>query len=298
VADALRVVLEDPALEVIEWEPGLQPGDGPRTGSSPGLPGTARLSLPVTASSGEQFAVIRADPSLSASDDLLRAAIAATSFALENARLETALAEQLQEVRESRLRIIQAGMAERRRIERDLHDGIQGRLIALDILLSATEGDAAVSGTGTTVKRVRDELALVISDLREMVHGIHPATLSRVGLDESVRTLAERYTIPIDVDMPPGRFGEAGELTAYYVISESVVNAVKYAKARRISVRGDKSDGFLKITVVDDGCGGARIDAGTGIRGIFDRVQGIGGDAELDSPPGRGTRVQAVIPCA
>ena len=118
----------------------------------------------------------------------------------------------------------------------------------------------------------------------------------QVGLAETVRTMAGRYTVAIDVDLPAGRFGDDAELTAYYVIAESITNVIKHARASRITVRGEKSGGWLRVTVSDDGTGGANANAGLGIRGILDRVHGIGGEAELHSPPGQGTLLTASIP--
>jgi signal transduction histidine kinase len=297
ITAALRDVLEDPTLEVVGWVPGRWAVDAD-AGSAPVPAESGRLSLPVTASSDELLAVILADPSLSASDDLVRAAVAASSFALENAQLETALADQLQEVHESRQRIIHASIAERRRLERDLHDGIQQGLQGLQIMLTAAETDAADPKASAFIRRIRSELAVVIEELRNLAHGVHPGALSQVGLEQAVATMAGRYTVPIDVDLPPGQFEDDAELTAYYVIAESITNAIRHAQARRIRVHGEKSGGWLRITVSDDGQGGASADAGTGIRGIFDRVRGIGGEAELHSPLGHGTELRAEIPCA
>jgi signal transduction histidine kinase len=297
ITDALRDVLEDPALEVISWAPGIRPGDAGH--AVPAGPGDdRRLLLPVIATSGEQLAVILADPSLSASDDLVRAAVAASSFALENAQLESVLADQLHEVRESRRRIVHAGIVERRRLEHDLHDGIQQGLQGLHVMLAAAEADTTDEASRAFIGRIGKELAQVIEELRDLAHGVHPGVLSQVGLAEAVRTMAGRYTVAIDVDLPPGRFGEDCELTAYYVIAESITNAIKHARARRIAVQGEQCGRWLQITVSDDGRGGASADAGLGIRGILDRVHGIGGDAELRSPPGAGTRVRVRIPCA
>jgi signal transduction histidine kinase len=295
ITDALREVFEDPMLEVEDRMAGAARAD---ERSIPVGSRQNRLRLPVVASSGELLAVILADPSLSANDDLVRAAVAASSFALENARLEERLAEQLREVHASRLRIIQAGIAERRRLERDLHDGTQQRLLALKIMLAAAESDTADRWAAASIRRIRHELALVIDELRDLAHGIHPAVLGQVGLEQSIRSLAERYRIPIDVDLPAGRFAEATELTAYYVIAEAITNAIKHAQASRISVHGDQASGQLRITISDDGCGGASVSAGTGVRGIIDRARGIGGDAEIMSPPGKGTQILAIIPCA
>jgi signal transduction histidine kinase len=326
VTDALRDVLDDPELEVIGWAPGARPdsaqadsaradsaradsaradsarADSARAdgaGQAPPVhrPDGGRLRLEVTASSGEQLAVILADPSLSASDDLVRAAVAATSFALENAQLEAVLADQLHEVRESRRRIIQAGIVERRRLEHDLHDGIQQGLQGLHVMLAAAEADTTDEASRAFIGRIGKELALVIDELRDLAHGVHPGVLSQVGLAEAVRTMAGRYTVAIDVDLPPGRFGENCELTAYYVIAESITNAIKHARAGRIAVQGAHRDGWLLVTISDDGQGGASATAGMGISGILDRVRGIGGEAELDSPPGRGTQIRVRIPC-
>ena len=296
MTEALRDVLEDSTLEVVGWAPGTRPADAD-AGPAAGPVGHGRLSLPVTASSGERLAVILADSSLSASDDLVRAAVAATSFALENSQLEAALADQLREVRESRMRIIQAGIAERRRLERDLHDGIQQGLQGLQIMLAAAEADVADQKASAFIGRIGSELAVVIEELRDLAHGVHPGALSQVGLEQAVTTMAGRYTIPIDVDLPSGRFEDDAELTAYYVIAESITNAIRHARARRIRVHGEKSDGWMRVTVTDDGQGGASVDVGSGIGGIFDRVRGIGGDAELRSPPGHGTEIRVEIPC-
>jgi signal transduction histidine kinase len=298
VTDALRTVFEDPALEVVGWS--TETGTSGKTADPPlPWPGESggRRELLITSASGEPLAVILADPSLSPHDDLVRAAIAASSFALENAQLEAALRAQLQEVRDSRLRIIQAGITERRRLERDLHDGTQQRLLALKIMLAAAEADTADPQAQAVISRIRSELALVLDELRDLAHGIHPAALNQLGLDQAIKSVAERYTIPIHVSLPPDRFGDAAELTAYYLIAESITNAIKHARASRISVRGEKSSGWLQITITDDGQGGACVSAGAGIRGVIDRVRGIGGDLDLHSPAGHGTQIRAQIPC-
>jgi signal transduction histidine kinase len=290
LTDALRNVLEDPGLEVMDCAAATASSARQENGSD-------RLRLPVVGSSGDELAVILADPALSHDDDLVRAAVAASSFALENAQLESALTEQLREVRDSRLRIVQVSIAERRRLERDLHDGTQQRLLALKMMLAAAETDATDEASRALIGRVRSELAQVIEELRDLAHGIHPAALGQVGLEQAIRSMAERYPIPIQVSLPPGRFGEAAELTGYYIIAESVTNAIKHGQASRITIQGEKSGGWLRITVSDDGQGGASPAAGTGIRGIIDRARAIGGDAELDSVPGRGTRITARVPC-
>jgi signal transduction histidine kinase len=299
VTSALRSVFEDPELEVLSWPAQTRPAAGAgQLGPAPGSSHRGRLVLPIFASSGEQLAVVVADPSLSPHDDLVRAAIAASSFALENAHLEAALRAQLQEVRDSRLRIIEAETAARRRLERDLHDGTQQRLLGLKIMLSAAEADVTDQRAQAVIGRVRSELGQVLDELRDLANGIHPAVLSQVGLDQAIASMAERYAIPIQVDLPPGRFGDEAEVTAYFLIAESITNAIKHAACRRITVRGERSGGFLVVTVADDGQGGAAPAAGLGLRGVLDRVGGVGGEMDIDSPAGRGTTIRARIPCA
>ena len=306
ITSALRDILEDPDLEVVESleasgqaSPAGGQTEYPRAGF-PVSPGgrTEHPGLPVTATSGDQLAVIVADPSLSMDDDLVRAAVAATAFALENAQLEAALTDQLREVHQSRLRIIQAETTERRRLERDLHDGTQQRLVAISIMLGAAEADTTEEPVRAILSRAGTELAQVIEGLRDLAHGIHPGVLHQVGLEKAIRSMAEQYPFPIDVALPPGRFSEGAELTAYYVIAEAISNAVKHARARRITITGKAAGGWLSIAVSDDGQGGARADAGTGISGIIDRVRAIDGEARVDSAPGHGTRIWARIPCA
>lgn len=299
VTSALRSVFEDPHLEVVNGTSAFQTLSCTATMAMP-LPGGSqdRQHLPIRSSSGEPLAVVLADPSLSPNDELVQAALTASSFALENAKLERALRAQLQEVRESRLRIIEAGTAERRRLERDLHDGAQQRLLGLKIMLAAAEADIPDHATRAVVGRIRAELGNVLGELRDLAHGIHPAVLGQVGLAQAVQSLADRYTTPVEVDLPEGRFPESAEITAYFVIAESVTNAIKHADASEITVTGTLADGGLNIEIADDGKGGASVNAGSGIRGLIDRVRGVGGDLTLESPARHGTRIKAKIPCA
>jgi signal transduction histidine kinase len=299
VTEALRAIFEDPGLEVVSGPSATR--ILPRSDIPEPLPHSdadGRRRVPVPSSSGEQLAVILLNPAMPPEDSLVRAAVAATSFALENAHLEAALRAQLQEVRASRRRIIEAGTTERRRLERDLHDGIQQRLLAIKILLAAAGDGTTDSAAQTLISRARNELGQVLGELRELAHGIHPAALSQFGLDQAIKDIAERHSVPIDVDLPPGRFTDAAEITAYYVIAEAITNAIKHARAKRITVTGRDASGALEIIVTDDGRGGASIAAGTGIRGILDRVRAVGGDVDLHSPAGHGTQIRAQIPCA
>jgi signal transduction histidine kinase len=303
ITHALRSVFEDPRLEIVDWPsvpPVLQSPATRQACRVPEPPGSVngRLCLPIKSSSGEHLAAVLADPSLSPNDDLVQAALTASSFALENAWLDEALRAQLQEVRDSRRRIIEAGTAERRRLERDLHDGTQQRLLGLKIMLATAEADIGDGAARAVVSRIRTELGDVLDELRDLAHGIHPAVLSQVGLAQAVQSLADRYTTPVQVDLPAGRLAESAELTAYFVIAESITNAIKHADAGEVTVTGLLADGLLRIEIADDGRGGASMSAGTGIRGLADRVRGVGGDLVVESPAGRGTRIEARIPCA
>ena len=202
-------------------------------------------------------------------------------------------------LRASRARMVQAGDTDRRRIERDLHDGAQQRLVAL----TAHLGLAARQARDTPEKApaLFDEAAIVLSqaidELRTIAHGIHPAVLSDLGLARAVRSVASRSAVPIVVlDMPSARFDRTAEATAYYVVAEAVTNAQKYAHATSIFVRAVAMPPHLRIEVVDDGVGGASVRVGCGLQSLRDRVEAIGGTLRVESPDGHGTRVAAAIP--
>jgi signal transduction histidine kinase len=299
VTEGLRRVLHDPSLDVFYWVPDMGSYvDGEGSAIQHPAHSANRLVLPVLSSSGGRLAVVLADPVLSAHEELVQAAITASSLALENSHLQAALQAQLKEVRASRLRIVEAGMSERRRLEHDLHDGTQQRLLALKVMLGAAEAEVDNAAARATLSRIRQELGQVFDELRDLAHGIHPAVLSQVGLASATVTMAENHLIPIDVNLPDRRFPEATELTAYFVISEAISNAVKHASADRIRIRGREVDHSLRVEITDNGRGGARITDGTGIAGLADRVRALGGDLSVHSADGQGTRLEASIPCA
>ena len=199
----------------------------------------------------------------------------------------------------SRLRLIEAGDTERRRLEHDLHDGAQQRLTALAVRLDRSAedvredpGDAAALFEEAAV-----EVSLAIDELRQLARGLHPAVLSHLGLGSAVRDVALRSAVPITVAAVPGdRLGETAESTGYFVFAEAVTNAQKHARAQRITVRIIVVGGSLRVEVSDDGVGGASEGSGSGLVGLRDRVEAVGGWFAVDSPPGRGTRVYASIP--
>ena len=205
---------------------------------------------------------------------------------------------QEEELRASRTRIVQAGDEARRRLERNLHDGAQQRLVALSLTLrlaqSKIEADPAFAEQA--LESAREELAAALDELRELARGIHPAVLTDRGLRAAVETLARRSPVPVEVLTPEERLPSPVEAAAYYVIAESLANVSKYARASNAVVRVSRENGCAVVEVVDDGVGGADPSGGTGLRGLVDRVESLAGTLAVESPPGGGTRVSAEIP--
>jgi signal transduction histidine kinase len=192
------------------------------------------------------------------------------------------------------------GLGERRRLERDLHDGAQQRLVslALTLRLAREKLDSEPGEARRLLDRSREELAEALQELRELALGIHPAVLSDRGLGAAIETLAHRAPVPVEVDgLPTERLPEHVELAAYFVVSEALTNIAKYASASRASVTVTRSDGRLEVAISDDGVGGADPDLGTGLRGLSDRLAALEGELDIDSKAGRGTTVRARIPC-
>ena len=196
--------------------------------------------------------------------------------------------------------MLRIGLEERRRLERDLHDGAQQRLVsmALNMRLARSKLREDPDSAETLLDCAGDELEAALSELRELARGIHPAVLSDRGLDTALETLAHRATVPVELRKLPGeRLPEAIELAAYFVVSEALTNVAKYAGASHASVEVERQNGRLVVEVVDDGVGGADPEKGTGLRGLADRLAVIEGRLEIDSEPGRGTTIRARIPC-
>jgi signal transduction histidine kinase len=210
------------------------------------------------------------------------------------------LTAKVDDARSAQARIIAAADAERRKIERDLHDGAQQRLVALSLKLGMARkrlGDDADGMTLRLVEEAQAESRAALEELRDLARGIHPAVLSDRGLGVALRELASRATVPTDVvEAPEARLLPAVEATAYFVVAECLTNIGKYAHASSASVRVRPEVGRLVVEVVDDGIGGAEPDRGSGLRGLADRVGALNGSLEVASPSGHGTRVRAEIP--
>jgi signal transduction histidine kinase len=221
------------------------------------------------------------------------------ALARRNADLAVAVHEQLREVRASRARIVAAGDIERRRVEHNLHDGAQQRLLAVIVALRTAEREAEEGSAATahTIARAGEELRAALDDLRELARGIHPSILTDAGLEAAVRALVDRSRTPVvELELPTGRMPAAVEATAYFVVAESLANVAKHAQASTVRIRVHDDGDAVHVAVVDDGIGGADSDHGTGLRGLSDRVTALGGSLRVDSPPGAGTVIDARIP--
>ena len=287
---------------------GLGAGRGAGTGAGRG----ARVAT-VVERNGRPLAALLHDPALD--PGLVQAAGAAAGMAIENERLHAQVRAQLDKVRASRARIVQASDNERLRIERNLHDGAQQRLLTLSLALHTARrqlgelGADADPGLVEAMGSASEELRLAIEELRELARGIHPAILTDEGLGPALGSLAGRTSMPVTLlEVPPGRLPRPIEATAYFVVSEALANLTKHAHAASASVRvrldGDQRAGGqaedrngLLVEICDDGVGGADPAGGSGLRGLHDRVAAVGGRLTITSPPGHGTVVQAWLPC-
>ena len=212
--------------------------------------------------------------------------------------LDHELAERMEELRASRARLVEAGDAARRKLERDLHDGAQSRGVARALLLRRARGrGGAAAPRAGPVHPAPDELRTRRAALRELARGIHPAVLTERGLEPAIQSLVARATVPVTVEAPADeRLPEPVESAAYFVVSEALANVAKYAQASHASVTVERSNGHLTVEVADDGVGGADLGRGSGLRGLADRLAALDGTLSLDSPAGRGTRLRAQIP--
>jgi signal transduction histidine kinase len=296
---ALAEALDDSSLELAYWVP--EQGEYvDAAGRRVELPpeGSDRIVTPLEAG-GEPVAVLIHDAALEEERELVRAVGAAAALTLENERLAAELRAKVEELSASRARIVESGDAARRRLERDLHDGTQQRLVSLAlslrILHSRIDGDP---GAVRELEAARSELDGALAELRELARGIHPSVLSDRGLDVALDGLAHRAPLPVELEGTAGeRLPGRVESAAYFVVAEALTNVAKYAQATHASVNLTRDDGRLLVEVSDDGVGGADPSTGSGLRGLVDRVSALGGRLEVDSQSGRGTTVRATIPC-
>jgi len=221
-----------------------------------------------------------------------------TDLERENERLRAELEAQTLELRRSRARLLAAADAERRRLERDLHDGAQSRFVAAALRLRTAQAKAAPDGElAAMLDEAIGDVMLGIDELRELARGIHPAVLTERGLGPALEALLTRAPIPVEIGgLPDDRLPAQVEAAAYYVVAEAITNVGRYAQASYATVDIARSNGATIVTVSDDGVGGADPASGTGLRGLATRVEALDGHLDIDSAPGRGTRVRAEIP--
>jgi signal transduction histidine kinase len=299
--EALARALGDPSLDLAYWVPargryvdaGGQPVELPQPDS--------QRKATVVEREGEPIAALIHDPALVENQELVQSVCAAAALTLENARLQAELRARLAELQASRARLVAATDAERLRIERDLHDGTQQRLVSIAMALGLAESKLAADRPAVqpVLREARDALAVALAELRELTQGIRPAILVERGLAAALDDLSRRAALPVRLEVAlSGRLPEQVEGAAYFVASEALANAAKHSHASEVRLAASREGPLLVLEVADDGIGGAGAGGGSGLRGLADRVEALGGRLTVSSPPGRGTTLRAEIPCA
>src|SRR6266540_3968590 len=292
--DALARALGDPTLELGYWLPESdayvdvagQPLELPAAGSDRAVTRVER--------DGQAVAVLVHDPAVLDDPGLVEAVAAAARLAASNARLQAEVRAQVSELQESRRRLVWAGDEERRRLEQRLHEAAERRLVALGHALERVSGNTSRTRTAD-IERARGQLARTLADLHDLAGGLHPRALTEQGLAAALASLARRSPVPVELAVPAERLPAEVEAAAYFVCSEALANVAKYASASRAVVRVAADDRAALVEIVDDGVGGADPAQGSGLRGLADRVEALGGQLRLESPPGGGTRLSAEL---
>ena len=292
VGAMLAVALADPSAEVFFRLPETSAYADRLGHLVEALPDDGRARSPI----GRDVGVLLHDPALASRPDLLGGVLDAAAVAVELGRLRVELRLQLAEVESSRARIAQAGYEERRRLERDLHDGAQQRLVTLGITLRRLQRSLP-SALAPTFDGAVDEVAATIADLRTIAAGVRPPRLDE-GLAAALADLARGAAVPVVVEATEERAPPEVEAAAYFIACEALTNAVKHGAPSRVSVRAERDDGVLRLVVSDNGVGGAVARSGSGLAGLADRVAAQGGTLALESPVGAGTRIAVELPCA
>lgn len=298
--ESLRRALGDRSLDLVLWS---RPAGGYVTaeGRPVSLP-SAGDDRAVTQLDGQDgpLAALLHDSALAEQRSLVDGVAAVAQLAIENERLHAEVKAQLEEVRASRERIVRAGDEERRRVERNIHDGAQQRLVSLSLALGMAhaQAEAASPEVAATLADAEAELHAAITELRELARGIHPAILTEAGLGQALESLAEHAPIAVEVQNGlDGRLPPLVEATAYFVAAEALTNIARHAAASAAILSVSVVDGWLRLTVADNGVGGADPTRGSGLRGLIDRVAALGGRLAIDDQGAGGTRLEAEIPC-
>lgn len=293
VRDALARALGDTSLELLSWDP--ERGAYVDAAGEPIGPNDRRALTPLR----DELGALAHDPYILDDPELIDGVAAAARLAIQNGHLGAELRARLAEVRASRARIVAAADIERRRLERDLHDGAQQRLLGIRLALRLARGRLPidVQAADKLLTEADTELVATLEELRALARGIHPAVLTDEGLAAALGSLARRATLPVTIaEVPADRLPPAVEAAAYFVASEALANVTKHAHARTATIAMTRANGHLQIEISDDGIGGANARDGGGLSGLRDRVGALEGHFELDTAPGAGTTLRADIP--
>jgi len=295
----LARALRDPSLRLAYWLPEFGSWADQSGQAAPQPSPDGRHAVRVISREAEPMAALTFNRSLEDEPEILDAVVATAAIAMENGRLRAELRARLQELRGSRVRVLEAGRRERQRLERDLHDGAQQRLVALSLELGLlSDGAGTDSELRNRLATARGEIAASLEELRDIARGIYPAVLAGHGLPVALESVAARAGTPVQLHVElTGRLSEPVEVAAYYLISEALTNIDKHAQARTAVVRVRRDESVLVIDVTDDGVGGADPAAGSGLQGLTDRVEALGGRISMTSPIGCGTELRGEIPC-
>jgi signal transduction histidine kinase len=294
--DRLARALGDRSLELGYWV-----GDVAGYVDEAGRPfvvptaGSVRAVTPIERD-GERVAVLVHDPAALQDRAVLEAVAAATRIAVANVRLQAQVHDRVEQVAASRRRIVEAADAQRRRLAGELHEGAERRLATVSEQVVALAQDAGDAGARELLTGVEQQLDAARSELGGLARGIRPATLTSGGLAAALPELAARASVPVETRVDAGRLSPAVEAAAYFVCGEALANVAKYADASRVQIDVRHDGGRLAVAVADDGAGGADPSRGSGLRGLADRVEALGGQLMVESPPGRGTRLIAEVP--
>lgn len=297
--DVLAQALDDPTLQLAYWLPDREQfvdADGQPV-KPPHMHSTQRWQT--VDSNGQMIAAIIYDESMGDQTKLIEAAAGAAALSLENKRLEAELRAHVKELESSRLRLVESTDAERRRFERDLHDGAQQQLLAIAMGLNRAKSKLSddPAAAAALFEQAVDGLTEATIELRKIARGLHPANLSSNGLSGALQALADRSPVPAAVlEVPDRRLPDQVEATIYFLAAEALANATRHSRAGRVTLEVLEQGEYVRLIVSDDGVGGADLGAGSGLAGLIERVSAFGGSLEILSPDGEGTILSAVLP--
>lgn len=297
---ALGQALHDPSLSIAYWLPDEERFVDPR-GKSIDLSVDDGRTVTMIEKDGRRIAALVHDPATLEDEQLVQSVSAAAALQLENERLQAEILAQLEEVEASRARIVEAAQQERRRIERALHDGTQQRLVSIAMMLGLADSKLAPdpARAARLLADARSQMSEALQELRDLSQGIHPGILTERGLPAALSELTQRieHSVALEVHLTE-RLPDRVEEAAYFVVCEALTNVMKHAHATRAFVQIECRDDIAVLRVADDGVGGAAVNRGSGLRGLQDRVEALGGQLSVESPPAAGTTLEALIPCA